>query len=229
VTVETVFLSYSFNDTARGVLDIVERVLASQDLRPVNGEILEGRPLTTELEARIKKADALIAILTPEAAKPDGTFQPTLWVYSELQAARVIKKPNIALRYPKVVEPPGDYEYVAFDPDDPYQGVLKLNSTLAAWKRTTGRRMKVRILPRELESIINAGGAQGEYRISSFDGTDARDWCPVDLLRVEPGGAFAHLCAVPPDAYVQVRIHAAGQWWQSVSTPQIPLVEMAQV
>jgi hypothetical protein len=229
VAVETIFVSYSFRQTTRDVLDIVEKILESQDLRWVTGEILEGRQLTAELQTRIKRADGLIAILTPEAQRPDGTFQPTLWVYHELQTARQLQKPNIALQYPTVVGTPGDYEHIPFDPANPYAGVLRLNSTIAAWKRTAGQRVKVRILPRDIEPIINGGGAQGEFRFSSRDGTETRDWCSVDTLRVEPGGAFAHLNGVPPDAYVQVRIRAGGRCWQSVSTPQIAHVEMAEV
>jgi hypothetical protein len=231
---ETVFLSYSFKKTPPELLGLIESVLESHDIRPITGEHLEGRPLTPALEARIKEADGLIAILSPAAKLPGGKkFQPTMWVVTELERARGLSKPTITLNHPQVAKLPGEHEYIALDPKGPHPALLKLSHTVAGWKRRAGRRAKVRLLPAALEpsldAALRADAAQGRYRLSAGEGgpVGPKDW-RGSPLRVEPGGAFAYLRDVPWDALIELELTIQGKRWRSVATPQWLHVEMKE-
>jgi hypothetical protein len=225
--VESVFLSFSFRDTTQAFRSEIESVFADQEVRPVTGKILEGREPTPEIRRLIDGADAFVCLLTPEAQLPSGKFQPTLWVYHELEIARQLKKLNIALKHIEVEAPPGEYEYIAWDPQNTCPALLRLQSTLAAWRRSLGYRAKVRILPTAIEPLIGAKNAKVRYRLSRGAGGEAGKWRPA-VLRSEVGGTFAHLSGVWTDAYIEIMIEAEGRRWTSKATPQWLHVELAE-
>jgi hypothetical protein len=217
--VDSVFLSFSFRETTRPFLADLQSLLEDQEIRPTLGKNLEGRPLSSEIERLIEGADAFISILTPEAILPDGTGQPTLWVYRELEYARRLGKPNIAIKHHQVTATPGEYEYIDWDPQSSCPTLLRLNSTLAAWKRSVGRRAKVRIFPAEIESLIGSSNAQTRYRLRRAERGEVGNWMTA-ILQSEPGGTFAYLTGVWTDALIEIMIEADGRRWTSKATPQ---------
>jgi hypothetical protein len=218
---ESVFLSYSFRETPRAFRSAISSVLDDHEIRPVIGEVLEGRELTPAIRLLIEEADAFVSVWTPESP----SLRPTPWVYRELRFARELKKPNIALKHLQAKEPPGKHEYIEWDDQNPAPALLRLHSTLARWKRSIGRRAKVRLLPATLEPLIKSGKAM--YRLSDESGRIVGDWMPA-VLRSEIGGFFAHVSGVWTDAYIEVMIEAGGRHWGSRATPQWLHVELTE-
>jgi len=139
-------------------------------------------------------------------------------VYRELEYARQVRKPNIAIKHHQVQAVPGEHEFISWDPQSSCPTLLRLNSTIAAWKRSVGRRVKVRIFPAEIESVIGTN-AQTRYRLSRAERGEVGRWKPA-LLQSEPGGTFAHLPGVWTDAFIEIMIEAGGRRWSSKATPQ---------
>jgi hypothetical protein len=217
--VETVFLSFSFRETTQAFRSEIEAVFADQEVRPVMGKVLEGRKLEPAVKRLIEGADAFVSLLTPEALLPNGKYQPTVWVLNELSHARDKGKLNIALKHVQVEPLPGEHEYIDWDPQNPCPALLRLHSTLAAWRRSLGYHAKVRLLPAAIEPLIGSPNARARYRLSREVGGEAGRWKPA-VLRSESGGVFAHISGVWTTAYIEIMIEAGGRRWTSKATPQ---------
>ncbi len=230
---DKVFLSYSFAPEPPGeIISAIETLLESHDIRPTGGEDIEGRTLNEGIKSEIAKCDGLVAVLSARNRKDNGRFLPTSWVMAELVHARAKEKSCIAIAYPDVdVEgPEAANERIPFNPARPSDALLKLSRTVGDWKRSRGRRAKVRILPPELLPLIQ-GDDRMEclYRLMREDtGERLNDWERAKLA-VMPGGAFAFIPAVPADSLIQVKLQSeSGTSWISQPTPQWLHVELAK-
>lgn len=221
---EVIFLAYSYSQGGRELARSVEALISNQDIRVVTGEVLEGQLLTPAVEKKIKESDALVAIFTPEVQLANGGALASTWVQSELTFAQNQKMPSVAL-VQKGVAPPGGLaqgnEYVDCDPVQPLPGFLKLAGIVGAWKLHGGRRVRVRVLPTELERELGQKLPDAcHYRLTrEADGAELYDWRPA-RLRVEPGGAFAFLENVQKDALIELKIAINNKTWGSRATPQ---------
>lgn len=230
---ETAFLSYSFEPEARELARKVERLMESHELGALTGEVLEGQPLTQAVLDLIGAADATIAVLSPKFTAANGALLPSAWVQQELAFAIARDKPCIAMVDTRVQVAGAmvGYEHIPYDLADLLPAFLKLSETLGAWKRRRGRRVKVRIFPGQLESTLGnfpAGTPECRYRLTRENsGAMVRDW-KVANVRLEPGGAFAYLEAVPTDTLLEVQIRLPTESWGSRATPQWLHVELAR-
>src|SRR5260370_9277629 len=95
-----VFLSYTYRPHPDHAAETdalqrtVRRVIEAMDLRVVDGFDLGGRLLDTEVDRRIREADAFIALVTPQA---DAAGLPTMpeFVGTEFQTARALDKSRL--------------------------------------------------------------------------------------------------------------------------------------
>jgi len=224
---EKIFLAFSFRQEDRDLVRVVEQVLASHDVRQDNGEDLGGESLTPAIKARIDKSDALVGLLTPRDQKPNGRFDTHPWVRDEINYARAKEKPAIAI-VDTSVDLEGAYqehERIDYNPASPMLTVLKLMRTIGEWKRSAGRRAKVRILPDELGDQVSDGreGAKCSYRLIRNGNPSA--WQEAGTVR-EVGGTFTYLRGLQDDSLIQLRVQISGVTWLSAAAPHWMHVEL---
>ena len=219
---EKTFLSYTYRSHPDHEADLdrlrryVVRTVEAMGLRVTDGVDVGGRPLDEALKARIKDADALIALVTPQAA--DGTGEPVepAFVLSEFQYAQGLQKPTICvLHHSLVVHGLGNAnEYAAYTPGKELDVVLKLMNTIALWKRDCGRKARVRIEPEDLAARYDE--IQGDrcfFQVISPDG-GFRDFEKA-VFFLEPGAAYALLPNLRDGERVRLRVQQGGSTWQS--------------
>lgn len=227
-----VFLSFSFRDEDKDLVDLLERLLASHDVRPITGRRLGGGALTPEVMQRIDAADALIALMTRREALP-GTgdrFKTHDWVRDEMQRARNSDKPAIAL-LETGVENVGAYaesEHIALDRDNPLEAILRLSETLSLWKEQLGRKLKARLSPEGVAVPLARGNGRWRcrYRLSSQG--DFSDWQEVQVVR-EVGGVFAYLNVNTEGQLVELEVSGDGRQWTSPATGQWMHIELEEI
>lgn len=218
----TVFLSYRYDDANKALAATVEDLLDSHGLRATTGDVLGGEMLTPEIRKQIEDADALVALLTRRDQLSAGGWTTHEFCKNELQHARGAGKSAIAL-----VE--GGVSIIGFDAGNehiPYDGALplaafiKLSRTIGLWKQRTGRTVKIQVMPEMAAAEMWAvrGTAEWEYRLSR--GVQETAWTKAKA-RKEPGGLFVFV-QVPDDAMmVEVRVNAQGgaKSWYTDATP----------
>lgn len=216
-----VFLSYTYRPHPDHVTELdalhrtVRRVIESMDLRVVDGMDLGGRPLDSEIEKRIAEADALIALVTPQADAAGQIILPE-FVSTEFQAARAIKKPRFRVLHTKL-EARGlgmTEEYVVFDPDKTLEVVMKLLGTIAVWKKDLGRAVQIRIEPDALASRFDSRRHDRcEYELMLRPGQmlPSRE----TIMWREPGGPVVHVPDFVEGASVSIQLTVDGERWQS--------------
>ena len=233
---ERIFLSFSFrpnDEPTENLVSYCEHLLAACDLVLNIGDVLEGQPLTPAVTDLIDRSDALIAILSPRDAIAGGRFHPSMWVRDELTYARAKGKPALAVVF-SGVDLGGAWaenERVDYDPAAPIAALTKISRTLKAWKRRHGRRVKVRLLPPQLEPEIGnvASIKRCMFRLTQeVTGDELAGWRTA-TTRLEPGGAFAFLDGVTSDAIIELQIEfAASGTWNSRATPQWLHIELSK-
>jgi hypothetical protein len=94
-----IFLSHHYDNEGPNIklARQVENLLESHNLRAVTGDVLAGGILTSEIQQQIAEADGLVALLTRRDAVADGSWTTHPFCLAELQHARTISKPAIAL------------------------------------------------------------------------------------------------------------------------------------
>lgn len=225
----TVFLAYAFRDPDRELAAMVERLLASHNVRAVTGEALGGESITPEVQARIQKADGLIALLTRREQLASSGWTTHDWVRDEIGYARGLNppRPTIAL-LEEGVALGGAYaqnEYIPLVRANPAEALLRLSETIGEWTQRAGRLLKVQILPDDLAAnLAGADGLTCRYRF--VQGGTPHPWQPSELIP-ETGGAFLYLRGVQDDYLVQIEIQRADRRsWFSVATSQYLPVAM---
>jgi hypothetical protein len=220
----TIFLAYAFRDPDRELAAMVERLLASHNLRAVTGEALGGGSVTPEVQARIQKADGLIALLTRRDQLASGGWTTHDWVRDEIGYARGLNppKPAIGLRE-EGVEFGGAWtqnERIDLDRANPAEALLRLSETIGEWKRKAGRLVKVQLLPDNVVSpLVNVNGVTCEYRFV-HEGDEVGGADGVKLIG-ETGGTFIYVRGAQDEYMVKVRIrHPDRRCWASLATSQ---------
>jgi hypothetical protein len=226
IMMDTIFAAYSYRsedkDKVRPIVTAIETLLASHDVRVATGESLGGGLLTPEIQRRITDADGLIAVVTGDTKKPSGKYTPHPWVRDELNYARGINRPSIAL-VESSVDVDGAYqehEIIRFgDGVDALISLSKLAHTIGLWKRERGRRVKIRILPDDLGARCakENSNAVCEYRF--IRNGKATEWMKTSVFG-EIGGTFVYAAGAQFDVMVEVRIKVGKQKWQSKATPE---------
>lgn len=219
----TVFLAYAFRDPDRELAATVERLLASHNVRAVTGEALGGESINPEVQARIQKADGLIALLTRREQLASGGWTTHDWVRDEIGYARGLNPPKDAIALlEEGVSLGGAWaqnEYIPLVRASLADALLRLSETIGEWKRRAGRTLKVQILPDDLAAALaGADGLTCRYRF--VEGGTPHPWQQSELIP-ETGGAFLYLRGVQDDFLVQIEIQRPDRSsWFSVATSQ---------
>ena len=228
----TLFLSFSFRDSDRELVQNVEQLLASHNIQVVTGRNLGGGPLTQEVMARIEKADGLVALATRRdpLAQPPGAWTTHQWVRDELNHTHGKNMPAIAL-VEQGVALDGAYaeqEYIPLDRDQPLDAFLRLSDTIALWKREAGQRLEVRIMPEELSK--HPGHMTGTIvcRYRYLVGDEFTDWKETSSLP-KAGGAVVYLNGLRENYLVQLQLQDGAKQWFSEVTPPLAEIELKQV
>ncbi len=92
-----IFMAFSYREEDKALARYVERLFASQLVKPITGERLGGEQLTLEVQKRINGSDALVALLTQRDQILGGGWTTHQWVTDELAWARANGKRAIAM------------------------------------------------------------------------------------------------------------------------------------
>jgi hypothetical protein len=163
---KTIFLSYHYDAPNKELARHIEDLVESHNLRAITGDALGGNGLTDGIKAEIARADALVALLTRAQPTPDQQWFTHPYCASELQYARSIGKPAIALLETDV-KPQGlfqENEYVAYDAAVPLPAFLKLSRTLWRWKLNAGRILKLQAIPQDTAQEIWTKQAECQWQ-----------------------------------------------------------------
>jgi hypothetical protein len=218
---ETVFLSYTYrpHPDHEAALDrlrrYVVRAIEAMGLHIVDGVDVGGHPLDDGLRGRIREADALIALVTPQADNENKVVEPA-FVLSEFQYAEGANKPTMRVCH-DLLAPHGlgaGNEYTPFRPGSELDVILKLMNTIALWRREYGHAARVRIEPEDLAVLYDE--RQGDFcecQVISANGTFG-NFERVSLWP-EPGAAYALLPKLREGDRVRLRLKQGAKTWQS--------------
>jgi hypothetical protein len=219
---ETVFLSYTYRPHPDHEANLerlrryVVRAVEAMNLRIVDGVDVGGRALDAALRQKIKDSDALIALVTPQAADVGFDLIAPSFVLSEFDWAKGQETPTIRAWHhllPMPAAGAGD-EHVTYFPGKELDVILKLINTIALWKRDYGRRARVRIEPADLAARYDESrGDKCEFQLITSDG-EYRKFREARLWQ-EPGAAYVLLPKLREGERVRLCVHQGGKTWQS--------------
>lgn len=218
---EKLFLSYTYRPHPQHETDLerlrkcVVRAVEAMGLRIVDGVDVGGRPLDDALRKRIEDADALIALVTPQADDAGNVVDPA-FVLSEFQYAEGQKKPTMRVIHDLLAARGlgAGNEYTPYRPGAEVDVVLKLMNTIALWTREYGKVARVRVEPDELAAQYDeAQGHRCEIQVISANG-DYRDFERAKL-QPEPGAAYIVLPKMRPGERVRLRLRMGAKTWQT--------------
>lgn len=210
-----IFLSFSFNHGLE-LTKATERLLSSHDVVPITGRQLGGEQVDTAVEGKILQADALISLITrkPNAAAGEmPTSQAVLqeYYFARTRGMRAIAVVENGLQFADM----SNKERVAYDPQLPLEGILRISETIAEWRRDMGQELKVQILPSALaDELENDELLKCSHRLVEKElGTPWKDVTAIS----EEEGVFVYLRGVRSGHRIQLRIMDAKQriTWQS--------------
>jgi hypothetical protein len=230
---QQVFLSFTYNPhpdyTAETELlhRRVSIVIEALDLRVVTGEDLGGEALTEEVKARIKEADALVAVISPWKDARGQKTQPQ-WVIEEFAHAKALGKPAIRLLHSEFAAA-GMYaanEYIPVQPDNPTEALLKLLKTVALWKKDGGRPIDIEISPDIAGTRFEPANIRRcEFQL--FINYRESDWRPATVWP-QPGAMYAHLNSVPDQAKLRLRLELGNETWESAFHNPVGRVQLSR-
>lgn len=225
---EKVFLSYTYrphpDDEAclERLRRCVVRSLEAMDLLVVDGVDVGDGPLDDALRQKIKDADALIALVTPQSDDAGNIVEPE-FVLSEFQHAEGGGKPTIRVLHQGLAARGlglaarrlgAGNEYAPYTPGKEVDVILKLINTVKLWRSVHGQRAHVRIEPKDLAAGYDEKkGDRCQFQaISPTAGF--LDYEPADVW-LEPGAAYAVLKKVRKGDRVRLRLSRGGKAWES--------------
>lgn len=218
---EKLFLSYTYRSHPQHEADLerlrkcVVRAVEAMGLRVIDGVDVGGRPLDDALRRRIEDADALVALVTPQADEAGNVADPA-FVLSEFQYAEGQRKPTLRVIH-HLLAPHGlgaGNEHAPYRPGAELDVILKLMNTIALWIREYGRIARVRVEPEELAAQYDeTQGHRCEFQLISATGS-YRDFERAKL-QPEPGAAYVVLPKLRQGERVRLRLVMGPKTWQS--------------
>ena len=218
---EKLFLSYTYRSHPQHEADLerlrkyVVRAVEAMGLRVIDGVDVGGRPLDDALRRRIEDADALVALVTPQADDAGNVVDPA-FVLSEFQYAEGRQKPTMRVIH-QLLAARGlgaGNEHAPYRPGAELDVILKLMNTIALWTREYGRIARVRVEPEELAAQYDeTQGHRCEFQVISAGG-DYRDFERA-TLQPEPGAAYVVLPKLRQGERVRLRLRMGAKTWQS--------------
>jgi hypothetical protein len=229
-----VFMSFSFREEDRDLVDDLESLLRSHDVLPVTGRELDGEPITQAVTTKIDECDALVALMTRRDPIGNGTQQLWRthdWVRDELNHARSRDKRAIAL-VELGVDLGGAYtenERIELDRDAPLRAFMALSQRLANWKRDMGRTAIAAIVPPELGHNMSDDPAWScRYRF--WSNGNPGNWVDGTFVPAR-GGTQLMLRGMQDDnALIEVQVRRDGTLaWKSLATSPYVTIELSEV
>lgn len=220
----SIFVAHAFRPEDRDLVAFLDLLLASHEARSVTGERLGGADLTRAIRERISGCDALIALLTRREQLQRGAWTTHPWVLSELQYARAIEKPAIAL-VEEGVEVEGMYaehERIHFRREQIAEALLDLSETVGEWQRNHGRRL-VQILPEEVAATLGEPSRACRCRYRFWVNGRERPWSDGTVMPLA-GGTFVVIKGAREEYLVQVEVDVEGAgWWSRATAQHVPV------
>lgn len=220
-----IFMAFSYREEDKALARYVERLFASQCVKPITGERLGGEELTPEIQKRITGSDALVALLTRRDQIVGGGWTTHEWVKNELGYARNNGKRTIAI-IEEGVDVAGMYqshECIPLNQDNPLEAFIRLAETVSGWKQDKGRTVKVQIAPETIADKLDNNNVICRRRF--WKQGNYTDWQKVTAVP-EQGGTFVYLDGVQDEHLVQLEAAETGNTWQSLATSQWMLVQL---
>jgi hypothetical protein len=230
---QQVFLSFTYNphpdhaDETEELRRRVSMVIESMDLRVVTGEDLGGEALTPEIQARIEKCDALVALVTPWKDRLGNKIAPP-WVDQEFTYAKAKNKRAFRISHPDYAGAGmfAAHEYVTYSADRMADTLLKLMKTLALWRRESGRPMEIEIAPDAAGAHFDPARVR-DCEFQLFRNYEESDWRKAKIWP-QPGGLYAYLPGVPDQAKLRLRLQLDNETWQSDYQSPVGRVQMTR-
>lgn len=230
---QSVFLSYTYNphpDHQEETLRMAQAtrvMIEALNLRVTDGVDLGGRAVDFEILKRIDAADALVALVTPQATAGGGIAIPP-YVDDEYKYAKGQKKPAIRVLH-ESLQPQGigkQDEYIPFRPGEELDTMLKLLRTLALWKRQIGGPQEIRIEPDDLGGRFDVRANHTcQYQLmiehEQTDWQSARIW-------PEPGATYAFLPGVPDKSKIRLKLNLGAETWESQFTNPLGRIALSR-
>jgi hypothetical protein len=210
---ESIFLSHHFDPQVDLLVGSIKRIIASHDLRIVDGHRLEGQQITNAVDERIRSSDAMIAILSH---RDEG--RTNNWVRHERTTAFNSKIPFIALIEEGLQDngPFEAFEFIKYNPEDLVDVLLKVSETIFKWKIRLGELIEAHLEPEEIVDMVrsNLGNADTvKYRF--FNRRNGwTDWKPA-LVKPQSGGISLLLDGINKNTEVQIQVTANNRIWTS--------------
>ena len=229
-----VFMSFSFREEDRDLVDDLESLLRSHDMLPVTGRELDGEPVTPAVLRKIEECDALVALMTrhdPIGGGAQQLWRTHDWVRDELNHARSLGHRAIAI-VEHGVDLGGAHaenERIDLDRGTPLRAFMALSQRLANWKRALGRTAIAAIVPPELGHNISDDPAWScRYRFWS-NGSPGT-WVDGTFVPAH-GGTQLMLRGMQDDnALIEVQVQRNGALaWRSLATSPYVTIELSQV
>ena|SRR5687767_10560453 len=217
---KTIFLSYHYDAPNKDLAGQVEELVESHNLRATTGDVLGGNALTDALKEDIARADALVALLTRAQQLAGGAWITHPFCTSELQYARSIGKPAIAL-LEAGIEPQGlfqENEYIQYVAATPLPAFLKLSRTIWRWKLDAGRILKLQVIPQDTAQEIWTKQAECQWQYRLLNGLEESAW-KAAKARKEPGGLYLYVQVPDDTTLIEVRIQCPTRLWTSDAIP----------
>lgn len=147
-----IFIGFGYNLNDQWIKELVFPLVQAFDATILSGEDLHGLVISQEVTNRIKKADGLIAFLTPRDAMTNGKFTTHQWVRDELITAISNNIPAVEIRATEVDDQGGivgDRQRLEFSANDKAKLLVDLAKIISAWKRNIKPR-RLFLLPRDI-------------------------------------------------------------------------------
>jgi hypothetical protein len=165
-----IFIGFGYNDNDKWIKELVFPIVQSFDANIVTGEDLHGLIISEEVSERIKKADGVLAFLTPRDAMVSGKYTTHQWVRDELVTAINHRIPAVEIRELTVDTQGGivgDRQRIDFDLDNKAKLLVELVKMLSRWRRNLKSR-RLFLMPRDIvqdaRRFINSDDLKCRYQ-----------------------------------------------------------------
>ena len=219
---EKIFLSYTYAPHPDHTASLarlhkcVTRAIEAMGLRIIDGLDLGGHALDDGIRMRIRDADALIALVTPQQAVNGAAVIEPGFVLSEFHFAEGVPKPTMRVWH-HLLNANGlgaGNEYALYTPGNEVDVILKLMNTIAVWKREYGKVARVRIEPDDLAGRYDETQGDRCYFQRILSNGTYENFVQARLWQ-EPGAAYALLPKLREGERVRLRLEQGGKTWQS--------------
>ncbi len=147
-----IFIGFGYNNNDQWIKELVFPLVQTFDANIVTGEDLHGEVIPQEVANRIRKADGVLAFLTPRDALSSGKFTTHQWVRDELVTAISFHVPAVEIREVSVENQGGivgDRQRIDFALDNKAKLLVEIAKLLSKWRKSV-KPKRLFLLPRDI-------------------------------------------------------------------------------